>query len=86
MISCQFGSWKQVFTDYKAYEPRFHANAAIYKKGLYIKRLAATFSLNKARKCLKLIVDTSLLCSACHHNTIHCHASFVELSSLNLFQ
>ena len=34
MISCQFGSWKQVFTDYKAYEPRFHAKVAIYEKGL----------------------------------------------------
>ena len=35
IISCQFGSWKQVFTDYKAYEPRSHAKVAIYEKDLY---------------------------------------------------
>ena len=35
MISGQFGSWKQVLTDKKAYEPRFHAKVAIYEKGLY---------------------------------------------------
>ena len=35
MISCQFGSWKEVLTDLKAYEPRFHSKVAIYEKGLY---------------------------------------------------
>ena len=28
------GSWKQVLTDKKACEPRFHAKVAIYEKGL----------------------------------------------------
>ena len=32
ITSWQFGSWKQVFTEY---EPRFHAQVAIYEKGLY---------------------------------------------------
>ena len=37
MILCQFGGWKQVLTDQKAYEPRFHAKVAIYETDLYIR-------------------------------------------------
>ena len=46
MISCQFGSWKQVLTDLKAHKPCFHAKVAIYEKGLYSKsaELAMTFA------------------------------------------
>ena len=37
MISRQFGSWKQVLTDWKAYEKiQFHAKVAIYEKGVYL--------------------------------------------------
>ena len=34
IIPCQFGSWKQVLTDQKAYEPHLHAKVAIYENGL----------------------------------------------------
>ena len=44
MISCQFGSWKQVLTDQKAYEPRFRANVSIYEKRLYISILSGVRS------------------------------------------